>query len=311
MMSDSNAGATAQVGALTNGHTHAQGDGSVSGTGADGGAASSADGVDGGGEAEPPLAADTPGVESLGAGCPPGSLAWGRAQNFPPDVPVLGNILTTTTRAMLNGPTGLGKTALGMAMSWSMSAGRPFLHWGGSGRQRRVLYIDSEMAPTTMASRIEDATRRLGEEPSGLIVWSKMLVEFPPLNTRAGQAYMDKLIAVLEPEFIVFDNVRYLLVGDIAKPEAWADINRWVLGLTSRGIGQLWLHHTGWNPSHGYGDSSKEWNFDTVMMMERPEKPELGVLRFKLKFTKNRTATPATAQEYRPVEITLRGDRWS
>src|SRR6266849_6025271 len=90
MMSDSNAGATAQVGALTNGHTHAQGDGSVSGTGADGGAASSADGVDGGGEAEPPLAADTPGVESLGAGCPPGSLAWGRAQNFPPDVPVLG-----------------------------------------------------------------------------------------------------------------------------------------------------------------------------------------------------------------------------
>src|SRR6266436_4204921 len=79
MMSDSNAGATAQVGALTNGHTHAQGAGSVSGTGADGG-----------GEAEPPLAADTPGVEGMGSGSPPPySLAWWRSQNFPPDVPVL------------------------------------------------------------------------------------------------------------------------------------------------------------------------------------------------------------------------------
>ena len=90
MMSDSNAGATAQVGALTNGHTHAQGAGSVSGTGADGGEASSADGDDGGGEAEPPLAADTPGVEGMGSGSPPPySLAWWRSQNFPPDVPVL------------------------------------------------------------------------------------------------------------------------------------------------------------------------------------------------------------------------------
>ena len=56
----------------------------------------------------------------MGAGAAqPYSLAWWRAQNFPPDDPVLGNILTTTSRAMLVGPTGSGKTSLGMAMSWS------------------------------------------------------------------------------------------------------------------------------------------------------------------------------------------------
>jgi AAA domain len=244
----------------------------------------------------------------MGSGSPPYSLAWWRSQNFPPDVPVLGNILTSTSRAMLVGPTGAGKTSVAMAMSWSMAAGRPFLHWGGSGRPIRLLYIDSEMPPTLMASRAEDATRRLGEEPAGMFVLPKMLVEFPPLNTRAGQAYMDKLIAALEPDFIVFDNIKYLLVGDISKPEAWADINAWVLGLTSRRIGQLWLHHTGWNTTHGYGDSSKEWNFDTVMQMDDVDKTKVD---FTLKFTKNRTATPATAHEYRSVKITLHGDRWS
>jgi len=119
MMSCNSEQPRAQAGAKTNGHAHAQGAGSVSSTGADGGEASSADGNDGG-EGEPPLSADPPGVEGVGAGAAqPYSLAWWRAQNFPPDDPVLGNILTTTSRAMLVGPTGSGKTSLGMAMSWS------------------------------------------------------------------------------------------------------------------------------------------------------------------------------------------------
>jgi hypothetical protein len=250
-------------------------------------------------------------VEGVGEPPEPYSLAWWDRQNFPPDVPVLGNVLTTTTRAILNGPTGLGKTTWAMAMAWAGAAGKPFLHWSGSGRQRRVLYIDSEMSPLHMAAQIKHATRRLGEAPEGLIVWSKMLANFPPLNAEAGQAYMDKLIAVAEPEFIVFDNVRYLLTGDLSKPETWAGISPWVLGLTSRRIGQLWLHHTGWNGSHGYGDSSREWNFDTVMLMAPPEKkPPPGTLDFTLKFTKNRTATPETAPEYRDVRVVLQSDRW-
>src|SRR5205809_6596639 len=124
MSSDSNAGAAAQ-GALTNGHTHAQEAGRVSGAGADGGEASSAGGADGGGEEEPPLAADPPGVEGLGEATEPYSIAWWDRQNFPPDVPVLGHVLTTTTRAILNGPTGLGKTTFGMAWAWAGAAGKP------------------------------------------------------------------------------------------------------------------------------------------------------------------------------------------
>src|SRR6516165_6361230 len=87
MMSCNSEQPRAQAGAKTNGHAHAQGAGSVSSTGADGGEASSADGNDGG-EGEPPLSADPPGVEGVGAGAAqPYSLAWWRAQNFPPTIP--------------------------------------------------------------------------------------------------------------------------------------------------------------------------------------------------------------------------------
>src|SRR6516162_6543033 len=81
-----------------------------------------------------------------------------------------------------------------------MSAGLPFLHWAGSGRPLRVLYIDSEMPPTLMAARAEDATRRLGEEPTGISILPKLLVQYPPLNTRAGQGYMDAMIEKLEAD---------------------------------------------------------------------------------------------------------------
>ena len=213
---------------------------------------------------------------------------------------------------MLSGPTGYGKSTVSMAMAWAGAAGKPFLHWRGSGRPRRILYIDSEMSPPHMAAQIKHATRRLGKAPEGLVVWSKMLVSFPPLNTPEGQAFMDKLIAKAEPEFIFFDNKRYLLTGDLSKPETWANVSPWVMGLTSRRIGQMWINHTGWNGSHGYGDSSVEWNFDTSMLMVPPAKrPAPGTLDFTLRFTKNRTATAETAAEYREVRITLRDDRWS
>jgi hypothetical protein len=251
-------------------------------------------------------------MDGLGEAPDPYSLAWWDRQDFPPDDPVLGSFLTTTTRAILNGPTGLGKSTTAMALAWAGAAGKPFLHWSGSGHPRRILYIDSEMSPPHMAAQIKHASRRLGERPEGLVVWSKMLASFPPLNTEQGQAFMDNVIAVAEPEFIVFDNVRYLLTGDLSKPETWANISPWVLGLTSRRIGQLWIHHTGWNGSHGYGDSSREWNFDTSMLMVPPDKrPPPGTLDFTLKFTKHRTATPETAAEYRDLRMLLQNDRWS
>jgi hypothetical protein len=59
--------------------------------------------------------------------------------------------------------------------------------------------------------------------------------------------------------------------------------------LTAMKIGQLWMHHTGHATDRGYGDKSREWQFDTVALMKAPDPPTPGrLLEFRLEFTKAR-----------------------
>lgn len=73
---------------------------------------------------------------------------------------LMGEWLTTTSRVELVAPTGLGKTNLGLAWAAFAAAGLDFLHWRGSGRPRRVLYVDGEMSERLMHSRLKDAVER-------------------------------------------------------------------------------------------------------------------------------------------------------
>ena len=50
------------------------------------------------------------------------------ARSAEPDY-ILGKWLTTTSRSILNAPTGAGKTNFAVAMAAHMSAGVDFLHW--------------------------------------------------------------------------------------------------------------------------------------------------------------------------------------
>src|SRR5262249_12857696 len=72
----------------------------------------------------------------------PLTLADWKARELPEPDPVLGSILSTTTRGLLIGPTGLGKTNFLLAMGMAIADGADFLHWRGSGRRRKGLYID-------------------------------------------------------------------------------------------------------------------------------------------------------------------------
>ena len=47
-----------------------------------------------------------------------------------------------------------------------------------------------------------------------------------------------------------------------------SEILPWVRSLTRQRIAQLWFHHTGHDESHGYGSKAREWQMDTVAMME-------------------------------------------
>ena len=86
----------------------------------------------------------------------------------------------------------------------------------------------------------------------------------------------------------------------------------WTRNLGHRNIGQLWMHHTGIANDRGYGDKTREWQFDVVALMKKPEKETPGrTLEFRLEFTKARERTPSNRAEFEPVSIWLdEDDRW-
>jgi hypothetical protein len=227
----------------------------------------------------------------------------------PPDF-LMGDWLSTTSRVLLVGATGLGKTNFGLALVMHIAAGANFLHWRGR-RPGRVLYIDGEMPRRLFKQRIADAVERLGERPAGFHALSHEDIEgFAPLNTPAGQACIDRLIEQIGGvDFVVFDAIMCLTVGDMKDGEPWAQTMPWVRSLTKRNIGQLWLHHTGHDTSRGYGDKTKEWQLDTVLHMEAVENAETDV-SFSLEFRKARERTPATRADFQTTRIALVGDAW-
>jgi hypothetical protein len=240
---------------------------------------------------------------------PPLRIEEWLARDLPAPDFIMGNWLSTTTRGLLVGPTGMGKTNLALALALHIAAGSDFLHWRGR-RACKVLYIDGEMSRRLLRQRIEDAVHRLGQRPAGFHALSHEDVEqFAPLNTAAGRSFIERFIALIKPDFIVFDAIMCLLAGDMKDGEAWAAVMPWVRSLTRRRIGQLWLHHTGHDENRSYGDKTKEWQLDTVMHMEAVR--EDVDVSFALEFRKARERTPATRADFQRAQIAIVGDQWT
>jgi hypothetical protein len=233
-----------------------------------------------------------------------------RNRELPPPDKLLREWMTTTSRILLTADTGLGKTNLCMAIAGNMAAGLDFLHWRAH-RPARVLYIDGEMSRRLYKCRIEDLVRRLGFVPDDLLCLSSEDVEnFQPLNTPEGRAWLDDLLARIgDVDFIFFDNIMALIQGDQKDEIGWTAVLPLVNSLTKRGIGQLWVHHTGHDASRGYGTKTREWRMDTVVHLMKVERADTDIC-FQFEFRKARERTPESRADYQDVTIALVEDKW-
>jgi hypothetical protein len=190
-------------------------------------------------------------------------------------------------------------------------AGGDFLHWKAV-RPARVLFVDGEMPRRLVKTRIADAARRLGTNPTNLYVLCRDDIdEMCPLNTAKGQAFIERIIKKIGGvDFIIFDNVQSLIVGDMKDELAWQETLPWIKSLTRRAIGQMWVHHTGLNESRAYGTSTREWQMCTVAIMEEVKGTEADIA-FKLKFSKKRMCTPDNRADFETATITLSLDQWA
>jgi hypothetical protein len=237
---------------------------------------------------------------------------WWLGRDLPRPVPVLGEIICASTRALIGGPTGAGKTHLAMAMAGAIATGRAFLHWLGPASPLTVLYVDGEMARDLIQDRIHDLHRRLGK-PSLANLHMLCREDFPGmlgLNTLAGQEFMLAAIDRINPSVVFLDNRMCLLTGDMKDEVVWTDAMPLVLALTRRQVAQIWLDHTGHDGSHIYGSKTKEWQMDVVALVEEGTDKDVDI-NVRLKFTKARRRRPETRGDFAPVSITLRNDDWS
>jgi len=234
-------------------------------------------------------------------------------RELPEPDPLLGAALVTSlSRLLIIGPTGLGKTMFGLEVAAAIAMGKGFLHWK-AGRKARVLYLDGEMPRGEMQERLKElADRHGGEITGGFDLLSREDAEdMPPLNREAGQRWLDAFIKHIGGvDLIIFDNVQCLLEGDPKEPEQWAKIKPYVLNLTKRRIAQIWFHHTGIEEGRGYGDKTREWMLTTVVVMERVTTPPGADVAFALKFPKKRGSKRGNRQDFEPVVLTLKDDVW-
>jgi hypothetical protein len=236
---------------------------------------------------------------------------WWIARELTRPVPVLGEVICASTRALIGGPTGAGKTHLAMGMAGAIATGRGFLHLPGPAHSLLVLYIDGEMARDLIQDRMRDLQRRLG----GVSLANLHMLcreDFPAmqgLNTPPGRTFVLDAVEHLKPSVIFLDSRMCLLVGDMKDEIPWTETMPLVWALTRLQVAQIWLDHTGHDGGHIYGSKTKEWQMDLVGLVEEANDPSADIA-IKLRWTKARRRRPETRADFSPGIITLRGDEW-
>src|SRR5271165_1792433 len=235
--------------------------------------------------------------------------AWLK-RDLPPRDYLLGNVLCTTSRWLLYGETGVGKTLVAMDIGGAVGAGVPFLNWEGSGKPRRVMYLDGEMPAETFKERMEIVAGRYGPDLK-LYGYNRDVLkddDLPPLNTEEGEKWLWREIGAVKPELILFDSIMCLNAGVMAEEESWAPIKPLMRQMSSRRIGQIWLHHTGHDTTKAFGTKTREWEMDTVIGLTKGQEGDENIA---LEFKKARLRTPKNRDQFESRLIRCDADGWT
>jgi AAA domain len=229
--------------------------------------------------------------------------------NLPAKDYLLGELLCTTSRWIIYGETGVGKTLFALDLAGAIASGASFLNWKGCGRAARVMYFDGEMPAETFKERVEIIARRYGGDLS-LYGYNREILkdgDLPPLNTEIGEKWLWREIEALNPDLIVFDSIMCLLAGSMSEEESWTPIKALVRKISSRRIAQIWLHHTGHDTSKGFGTKTREWEMDTVVSLTKA----IDGNQIALEFKKARLRKPENRDQFESQIIQCGPDGWS
>src|SRR5689334_12597156 len=201
---------------------------------------------------------------------PPLTPAQWAGRRIEPEDFLLGAPFSTTSRGMISAETGKGKTMLCIGIAYAIHLGCGFLHWKAR-RPARVLYIDGEMPIDLMLERIRLGAEWFGVEmpTDGVFFMSREdFPDMPPLDSDEWEAWIGPHLDAFRPDFLILDNLMSLTVGNLKETDSWQKVKPWIGSLAQRRVGILLVHHLGHDKSKSYGDSTKEWALDYVILGE-------------------------------------------
>lgn len=220
-----------------------------------------------------------------------------------------GHWLHTTARVLLTADTGVGKSTLALELAFYTSLGLPFLHWP-AGRACRVVYLDSEMGVEEVKARLIELEKRTGQASENLTVLSlEDFSDAPPLDTEAGHVWLTAILDAIGAELVIIDNLMTVVSGSLKDDDTWKAVVPLAKQLSARRIGQLWVHHTGWDASRAYGSRTIQWQMSACLHLDRIADGD--ALSFKMSFPKARGKRSDTIAEYAETTITFNGREWT
>lgn len=227
------------------------------------------------------------------------------ARSIKPRQMLLDPVLPEQGLVLLYAYRGIGKTFIALGIAAAVASGGMFLRWKAS-RRRKVLYVDGELAASTLQERVKSVLVGLGGtelEPSAFQFVTPDFQDrpMPDLATPEGQRLLEPHIA--DADLVVLDNLSALCrCGSENDGEDWAPVQEWILGLRRRGKSVLLIHHAGKNKSQR-GTSRREDLLDTVITLKHASdySPSEG-LRCEVHFEKTRSML---SQAAKPFEVKL------
>jgi hypothetical protein len=237
--------------------------------------------------------------------------AW-LERELPPREFLLGNVFCTTSRWLIFGDTGIGKTLFAMDMAGAMASANNFLGWEGGKRPVRVMYLDGEMPAETFKERMKLVAFLYGKDIV-LYGYNRDLLmslqpngsPMPPLDTEEGEKWLWREINAVKPDVTIFDSIMCLLSGTMGEEESSASVKLLIRKITSRRIAQIWLHHTGHDTSKGFGTKTREWEMEAVVSLTKTEGTAI-----LMEFKKARLRTPQSADQFKPRTIERNENGW-
>ncbi len=205
--------------------------------------------------------------------------------DFPVREPMLSPWLTVASLHIVYAARGVGKTHFALGVAQAVSTGGEYLHWK-SDKPRNVLYIDGEMAGSSMSERLRVLYKDTEGVPLKLFT-PDLVNEMPDLGTIEGQ---DLIADACEwAELIVVDNLATLTRScNNNEDKVWLDVQSWAIRLRAQGKAILFVHHSGKNGEQR-GTSRKEDVLDTSIELRHPTSyDESTGCQFEIQFKKSR-----------------------